>query len=50
VAANAGNTFIAILRVLAELVIWLTIVVLPFMLPPVALVLGIRYIFRRERT
>ena len=49
VAANAGNTFTAILRVLAELVIWLSIVVLPFVLPPVVLVVGIRYLFRRKR-
>jgi len=49
VAENAGNTFIAILRVLVELVIWFSIVVLPFMLPPVALVVGLRHLFRRKR-
>ena len=49
VAENAGNTLTAILRVLAELLIWFSIVVLPFALPPVAFVVGIRYILRRKR-
>lgn len=48
VAETAGNTFTAILRVLAELVIWFSIVVLPFALPPVALVVIIRRFFWRK--
>ncbi len=49
VAENAGNTLTAILRVLAELAIWFSIVVLPIVLPPVALVVGIRYLLKRKR-
>ena len=48
VAQDAGKTFTAILRVLVELVIWFTIVVLPFVLPPVALLLAIRYLLKRK--
>jgi len=50
VAADAGKTFTAILRVLVELAIWFSIVVVPFVLPPVAIVLGIRYLLRHKRS
>jgi hypothetical protein len=49
VAENAGQTFTAILRVLAELVIWFSIVVLPFVLPPIALFVFIRRFFFHKR-
>ncbi|MBN2391785.1 MAG: DUF4349 domain-containing protein, partial [Anaerolineae bacterium] len=49
VAEDAGKTFTAILRVLVELAIWFSIVVLPFVLPPVALVVFIRRVFYRRR-
>lgn len=49
VARDAGQTFASILRVIVELVIWFSIVVLPFTLPPVALVLVIRYVLKRKQ-
>ncbi|MGC9395490.1 MAG: DUF4349 domain-containing protein [Anaerolineae bacterium] len=48
VVENAGNTLAAILRVLAELAIWFSIVVLPFVLPPIALFVFVRRFFYRK--
>jgi hypothetical protein len=48
VAEDAGKTFTAILRVLVELAIWFSIVVLPFVLPPIALFVFIRRFFNRK--
>ena len=48
VARDAGQTFTAILRVFAELAIWFSIVVLPFALPPVALLVGVRHWLKRN--
>ena len=49
VAEDAGNTLTAILRVLVELAIWFSIVVLPFVLPPIALFVFIRRFFSHKR-
>jgi hypothetical protein len=49
VAENASKTLASILRALAELAIWFGIVVLPIVLPPVALIVFIRYLFRRKK-
>ncbi len=49
VAQDASKTLTTILRALAELAIWFGIVVLPIVLPPVALVVGIRHFLKRPR-
>ena len=48
VAEDAGKTLTSILRVLAELAIWFSIVVLPFALPPLLIVVGVRQWSRRK--
>jgi hypothetical protein len=49
VAQDAGQTLVAILRVLAEITIWFSVVFLPFILPPVALVVFVRFLIQRQR-
>lgn len=49
VARDAGQTLVAILRVLAEITIWFSVVFLPFILPPVALVVFVRFLIQRQR-
>ncbi|HQE92471.1 MAG TPA: DUF4349 domain-containing protein [Anaerolineae bacterium] len=49
VAADASATLASILRALAELAIWLGIVVLPIVLPPVALIVFIRYWLKHKK-
>lgn len=49
VAQDAGKTFTAILQAFIEIAIWFGIVVLPFVLPPAALLLVIRYLLKRKQ-
>lgn len=47
VAADASHTLVSALQVLAEVLIWFGIAVLPLALPVVALIIGGRYVFKR---
>ncbi|HOU13554.1 MAG TPA: DUF4349 domain-containing protein [Anaerolineae bacterium] len=49
VAKDASATLTTIWRALAELAIWFGIVVLPLVLPPVAVFVIIRYLLKRKR-